>query len=96
MRTSVGDRTKRYFFVVEGPEELHDDHFGTLLPNDDAALAYAKRIIRELKDAGGYDDPRLKMIVQNAQRQAIFALTFTTQAVGADSDQPRRPFPERN
>jgi hypothetical protein len=28
-----------------------------LLPDDAAALGYAGRIVRELKEAGGYDDP---------------------------------------
>ena len=56
----------RYHFVLQGDGENHDDRSGTLLPNDDAALAYAKRIVRELKEAGGYDRPSLKMIVKNS------------------------------
>jgi hypothetical protein len=38
---------------------------GTLLTDDAAALAHAIDIIRELKQAGEYNDPRIMMIVRN-------------------------------
>ena len=43
-----------YYFDVQGYREEHDDRGGTLMPNDEAALAYACRIIHELREAGGY------------------------------------------
>jgi hypothetical protein len=55
---------------------MYEDHSGTLLPDDNAALAHAKRIIRELKDAGGYDDPNLKMIVKNSDGHVVHLIPF--------------------
>jgi hypothetical protein len=55
---------------------VHDDRRGTLLPNDDAALTYAKRIVRELKESGGYDNPDLKMIVKNSDGEVIHLIPF--------------------
>jgi hypothetical protein len=46
------------------------------LPSDDAALAYGRRIIRELREAGGYDAPGLTMIVRDAGGEAIFLIPF--------------------
>jgi hypothetical protein len=53
----------KYFFTIKWPDKVHDDEGGTHLPDDEAARAYAERVIRELKKAGGYDDPRLMMVV---------------------------------
>jgi hypothetical protein len=39
-------------------------------------LLYAQRVIRELKEAGGYDDPNLTMIVVDEVGQEIFAIRF--------------------
>jgi len=90
---------QKYFFLVSGPGQLHDDDVGTPLPSHDAARAYAERIIRELTEAGGYDDPRLKMIVQNAQRQTIFTIPFTAGAAAAingERDHRQNPFQKRD
>jgi len=54
----------------------HDDPEGTALPNKEAALAYAGRIMRELKEAGGYDDPGLMMIVKDSAGETIFSVPF--------------------
>ena len=40
-----------YYFDVQGYGEEHDDRGDKLMPNDEAALAYARRIIRELTEA---------------------------------------------
>ena len=58
---------QRYFFIIrfsDGRE--HGDYEGTVLANDGAAREYAVRIISELIDGGGYDDPGLSMIVKDA------------------------------
>jgi len=49
---------------------------GTFLPNDEEAKEYALRIIRELKGAGGFDDPDLKMIVKNSSGKLIHLIPF--------------------
>jgi hypothetical protein len=46
----------RYFFVLEGRDEEYGDSAGTVLSDKDSALAFGERIMRELKDAGGYDE----------------------------------------
>jgi hypothetical protein len=67
----------RYFFVLEyGPNERHDDTFGTALPDDKAAFAYAERVVGELKEAGGYDDPDLKMVVKNSAGDVVRTIQF--------------------
>jgi hypothetical protein len=63
----------RYFFIIRWES---DDPEGTLLPSESAARLYANRIIRELKDAGGYDDPGLMMIVEDADARVVFAAPF--------------------
>ena len=67
---------QRYFFVIQWPTEEHDDHTGTLLVGDDAAVSYAIRIIRELKVGGGYDDDGLTMIVKKAGGSTIASILF--------------------
>ncbi len=66
----------RYFFILQWPDRKHDDRYGTVLANDEAARAYAERIIRELKEAGGYDDDGLTMIVKGAGRRRVFSIPF--------------------
>lgn len=67
---------RRYFFSLQWADRLHDDLDGTPLPSDADALAYAKRIIRELKEAGGYDDPGIKMIVKNTNGKVLCSIPF--------------------
>jgi hypothetical protein len=65
-----------YYFDVRGYGEGHDDRGGRLMPNDEAALAYARRIIRELTEVGGYGDPSLTLIVRNAAGKTIYSIPF--------------------
>jgi uncharacterized protein DUF6894 len=65
-----------YYFDIQGYREEHDDRGGTLMPNDEAALAYACRIIRELMEAGGYRDPSLTMIVRNSAGKTVYSIPF--------------------
>ena len=67
---------RRYFFILQWPDHQHDDPHGTDFPNDKAAQNYAKRIVRELKQAGGYDDPNLKMIVKDADGDVVHIIPF--------------------
>jgi hypothetical protein len=67
---------RRYFFVIEWPDRKHEDLFGTLFSSDRDARDYAARVIRELKEAGEYDDPGLIMVVENAKREPIFTIPF--------------------
>lgn len=72
----VADNAHPYFFILQRRERRDDDPHGTPLPNDTAAKEYAQRVIRELKEAGGYDDPDLKMIVKNAAGDVIYSIPF--------------------
>lgn len=66
----------RYFFTVRWSDHDDDDRHGTELPDDAAALGYADRIIRELKDGGGLDDPGLMMVVKNEMHMTVLSLPF--------------------
>ena len=46
------------------------------MPNDAAAKAYGHRIVHELKESGGYDDPDLKMVVKNSAGDVIYSISF--------------------
>jgi hypothetical protein len=66
----------RYFFDLRWSDRTHDDQDGTPLPNQMAAYYFAQRVIRELKKAGGYDDPSLVMIVKNEASRQVFSIPF--------------------
>jgi hypothetical protein len=66
----------RYFFAVRWPKREHDDPTGTLFPSDSDARQYADRIIRELKQDRGYDDPRLALIMKDADGKIIVSIPF--------------------
>jgi hypothetical protein len=55
---------------------VDSDLFGTLLTDDAAALAHAIRIIRELRQGGEYDDPRIMMVVRNEKFKMVLSLPF--------------------
>jgi hypothetical protein len=74
----IGSRQSRYFFDLDGPDE--DDNCtggdGTRLPNDDAALDYANRVIKELKETGAYNDPAWHMVVKDENGDIVFRIPF--------------------
>lgn len=73
-----GTSVRLYFFDLRGPAERRDDdREGTLFASDCDALNFANRIIRELKEAGGYDDPGLSMIVRDAAHKTLQSIPFT-------------------
>jgi Domain of unknown function (DUF6894) len=70
------DRRSRYYFAVHGGDWQDDDSEGTLLASEIEAAAYARRVIRELKEAGGYDEPNLSMVVKDHTGRIIFSFRF--------------------
>ncbi len=71
----------RYFFNVGVPgEAVHDDSAGTVFRRDGDALDYASRIIRELKQAGGYDAPGTRMTVKDHTQREVFSIPFEAAA----------------
>jgi hypothetical protein len=66
---------RRYFFIVEEPNFTHHDSGGLVLLSHDAAIAYALRLIRELKD-GGYDPAGAVLHVQVGDGETIISFPF--------------------
>ena len=67
---------RRYFFGLRLSDHEEDDANGTLLPDDAAALNYADRLIRQLKDAGDYNDPNLMVIVRDGVKKVVLSIPF--------------------
>jgi hypothetical protein len=67
---------QRYFFDLRWSDHEDDDANGTLLADDAAALNYADRLIRQLKDAGDYSDPNLMVIVKDGMKQMVLSIPF--------------------
>ena len=65
-----------YSFTAVWPDGRSGDARTTNLPGDDAARRYARLIIRELKERADHRDPRLKMIVKDAEGAAIDVIPF--------------------
>jgi hypothetical protein len=65
-----------YYFDIRSYGEQLDYRGGTLMADDDAALAYARRMITELRQAGGYNDPALTLIVRNSAGKTVYSLPF--------------------
>jgi hypothetical protein len=68
--------SRLYFFIVQGPSRCYDDETGTSLQDDQAALAMAEKIMRELKGAGDDGYPGHVMIVKDARDQTVFSIPF--------------------
>ena len=67
---------RRYYFGLRWPGHEDDDANGMLLSDDAAALNYADRLIRQLKDAGGYSDPNLTVIVRDGMKRVVLSIPF--------------------
>jgi hypothetical protein len=63
-----------YHFTVQWPDRRQDASRWTNLPNNEAAIAYARVIIRDLKRAGRYDHPSLTLLVQNVEGKTISSI----------------------
>ena len=59
---------QRYFFGVRWSDHEDNDPNGALLSDNAAALNYADRLIRELKERGRYNDPNLMVIVRDGMK----------------------------
>jgi len=68
----------RYHFVVTWRDRFrtYGNTEGTILQDEEEARRFAARGIRELKEAGGHDDPELRMVVKDAQGREAFTLSF--------------------
>jgi hypothetical protein len=66
----------RYFFNIRSLDRENSDRLGTSLPDDAAALDHAVRIIRDLRQEGGHEDPGLMMIVRNEIPKTVLSLPF--------------------
>jgi hypothetical protein len=64
----------QYFFDVRSSQWDYYDPDGIALSDDEAAIAYAERMIRELKADEGYDAPDLQMYVKNESRRRIVTI----------------------
>ncbi len=67
---------RRYRFVIRWPDRDDLDPEGSRLPNDAAARRYAERVIGELTEDGGYDDPALLMVITDDDGKELFTLPF--------------------
>jgi hypothetical protein len=73
----------QYFFDVRSHELDYCDPDGITLADDDAAIAYAERMIRELKEDEGYEALDLKMFVKDESRRSIITIRFNPPKVRA-------------
>jgi hypothetical protein len=64
------------FFQYPVTRSRERDRLGTSLPDDAAALDHAVRIIRDLRQEGGHEDPGLMMIVRNDIPKTVLSLPF--------------------
>ena len=69
-------KIRRYYFGLRWSDHEDDDANGKLLSDDAAALNYADRLIRQLKDAGGYSDPNLTVIVRDGLNRVVLSIPF--------------------
>jgi hypothetical protein len=66
----------RYHFVVKWPDREHDDPEGAVLQDEEEARRFAVRIIRELKESGGYHEPDVFIVVRDDQGKEVLTLSF--------------------
>jgi hypothetical protein len=68
----------RYHFVVLEGEQRHEDESGIALADDEGARVYATRVIRDLKQGGGYSGPEWAMVVEDDTGHELFRINFTS------------------
>jgi hypothetical protein len=73
---NASDKVPAVFLWPAVVDHEDDDANGTLLSDDAAALNYADRLIRQLKDAGGYSDPNLMVIVRDQMKRVVLSIPF--------------------
>jgi hypothetical protein len=62
----------RYFFIIETDEREIDDPDGVVLPNDVAAIEYARRIIDDLRKDHRPEDPEAAIVVKTTAGEVIY------------------------
>jgi hypothetical protein len=67
---------RKYFFDVRRSDREDEDAIGTRLSDVAAALNHAERLIRELKENGGYNDPNLMVIVRDGMKKVVLSIPF--------------------
>ena len=68
----------QYFFDVRSIDLDYSDPDGIALPDDEAAIVYAERMIDELKEDDDYNAPDLQMLARNDAGQTIFSIPFNS------------------
>jgi uncharacterized protein DUF6894 len=66
----------RYHFVVRAADHTHDDPDGTHFPNHEAAREHGHRIVRELREGGGYNPEDAVLLIQDETRQTVHSIPF--------------------
>jgi uncharacterized protein DUF6894 len=66
----------RYHFVVKWPDRERGDPGGTVLQDEEEARRFAARIIRGLKESGGYHEPDVFIVVRHDQGKEVLTLSF--------------------
>jgi hypothetical protein len=66
----------RYYFSIRWRNTTLPDPSGTSLPTNAAALEFALRSVRKLKERDKYDEPGLSLIVTNEVGEQIFVIPF--------------------
>jgi len=69
--------TRYYFHIFSGLIAARD-HDGVDCYNEAGALSYAEGVIRELKDSGCYDDPRLSILIEDGGGKEICNIKFSS------------------
>ena len=67
------DGVPRYFFIVAYSDREFDDPDGTLLPGDEAAIDYTRRLAEELREDRQPGEPDMTMIVKNVDGVVIYS-----------------------
>jgi hypothetical protein len=62
----------RCFFIVAYGERQIDDPEGEVLPNDDAAIEYARRIIDDLRKDQQPEDPEPTIVVKTTAGEIVY------------------------
>ena len=79
-RAQWGDHAP-YFFVIRNGTVEGNDQDGTPLQDDEDARNYANRIIRELKEGGGYDEGDWALIVFAEGGRQVCSVPFATVSI---------------
>jgi hypothetical protein len=61
---------------VKWPNREYDDPEGAVLQDEEEARRFAARIIRELKESGGYDESDVFIVVRDDRGKEVSTLSF--------------------